>query len=44
MVILWSGVIKLGIVYNDMCAHEDLIPTSAAAGGDPDVGLLIPIV
>jgi arylsulfatase len=36
-VIRWPGVIKPGTVYNDMFAHEDLIPTFAAAGGDPDV-------
>src|SRR5262245_54237342 len=33
----WPGVIKPGTVYNDMFAHEDFIPTFAAAGGDPDV-------
>jgi arylsulfatase len=37
MVIRWPGVIKPGTVYNDIFAHEDLIPTLAAAGGDPDV-------
>jgi arylsulfatase A-like enzyme len=36
-VIRWPGVIKPGTVYNDMFAHEDFIPTFAAAGGDPDV-------
>jgi arylsulfatase len=35
--IRWPGVIKSGTVYNDMFAHEDFIPTFAAAGGDPDV-------
>ncbi|HEX2277875.1 MAG TPA: arylsulfatase [Candidatus Tectomicrobia bacterium] len=35
--IRWPGLIKPGTVYNDMFAHEDLIPTFAAAGGDPDV-------
>jgi arylsulfatase len=37
MAIRWPGVIKPGTVYNDMFAHEDLLPTFAAAGGDPDV-------
>jgi arylsulfatase A-like enzyme len=37
MAMRWPGVIKPGTVYNDMFAHEDLIPTFAAAGGDPDV-------
>jgi arylsulfatase len=37
MVMRWPGVIKPGTVYNDIFAHEDLIPTLAAAGGDPDV-------
>src|SRR4029453_11727029 len=36
-VIRWPGVIKPGTVYNDMFAHEDFIPTFAAAGSDPDV-------
>ena len=35
--IRWPGVIKPGTVYNDMFAHEDFIPTFAAAAGDPDV-------
>jgi arylsulfatase A-like enzyme len=37
MAIRWPGLIQPGTVYNDMFAHEDLIPTFAAAGGDPDV-------
>jgi len=37
MVIRWPGTIKAGTVYNDMCAHEDLIPTFAAAAGEPDL-------
>ena len=37
MVIRWPGVIKPGSVINDMCSHEDLIPTFAAAAGDADV-------
>ena len=37
MVIRWPGTIKAGTVYNEMCSHYDLIPTFAAAGGDPDI-------
>jgi len=37
MVIRWPGVIKPGTIINDMCAHEDLLPTFAAAAGEPDV-------
>ena len=36
-VIRWPGVIKPGSVINDMCAHEDLMVTFAAAADDPDV-------
>ena len=36
-VIRWSGVIKPSTVHNQMFAHEDFLPTFAAAGGDPDV-------
>src|SRR5262249_5214269 len=35
--IRWPGVIKPGTTYNDMFAHEDFIPTFAAAGGNPDI-------
>jgi arylsulfatase len=35
--IRWPGVIKPGQVVNDICAHEDLIPTFAAAAGEPDL-------
>jgi arylsulfatase len=35
--IRWPGVIKAGTVVNDMCAHEDFIPTFAAAAGEPDL-------
>ena len=35
--IKWPGVIKPGTVYNDMFAHEDLLPTFVAAGGNPNV-------
>jgi arylsulfatase A-like enzyme len=37
MCIRWPGVVKPGQVINDICAHEDLLPTFAAAAGDPDV-------
>jgi Sulfatase-modifying factor enzyme 1 len=33
----WPGAIQPGTVYNDMFSHYDVIPTFAAAGGDPDV-------
>ena len=29
--------IRPGTVYNDVFSHYDLIPTFAAAGGDPDI-------
>ena len=32
--IRWPGVIDPGRVVNDICAHEDFIPTFAAANGD----------
>jgi arylsulfatase A-like enzyme len=35
--IRWPGVIQPGSVVNDMCAHEDFIPTFAAAAGEPDI-------
>ena len=35
--IKWPGVIQPGTVVNDVCAHEDFIPTFAAANGDPDL-------
>jgi arylsulfatase len=37
MCIRWPGVIKPGAVINDLCAHEDLVPTFAAAAGEPDL-------
>src|SRR5262249_40388629 len=37
MCIRWPGVIKPGTIVNDICAHEDILPTLAAIGGDPDV-------
>jgi arylsulfatase len=36
-VIRWPGTIKPGTTYNEMFSHYDLIPTFAAAGGDPDI-------
>jgi len=35
--IRWPGVIKPGSVVNDLGAHEDFIPTFAAANGEPDL-------
>jgi arylsulfatase len=35
--IRWPGVIKPGTVYNDIFAHEDMLPTLLAAAGVPDV-------
>jgi arylsulfatase A-like enzyme len=36
-VIRWPGVIEPGQVINDICSHEDFLPTLAAAAGDSDV-------
>ena len=36
-VIRWPGVIKAGTIVNDICAHEDFIPTFAAAAGETDL-------
>ena len=33
-VIKWPGVIKPGIVINDITSHEDMLPTLVAAAGD----------
>jgi arylsulfatase A-like enzyme len=35
--IRWPGVIKPGTVINEICAHEDMIPTLLAAAGDANV-------
>jgi arylsulfatase len=35
--IRWPGVIQPGTIINDICAHEDMIPTLLAAAGDPTV-------
>ena len=32
--IRWPGVIKAGTIVNDVCAHEDFLPTFAAAAGE----------
>lgn len=37
MLIRWPGVIKPGSIYNDFFAHEDFLPTFAAAAGDTDI-------
>jgi arylsulfatase A-like enzyme len=36
-VIRWPGVIEPGTVYNDVFAHEDMLPTLLAAAGEPDI-------
>ena len=35
--IRWPGVIKPGTIYNDVFAHEDMLPTLLAAAGEPDI-------
>jgi arylsulfatase len=35
--IRWPGVIQPGTIINDVCSHEDFIPTFAAANGDTDL-------
>jgi len=35
--IRWPGVLKPGTIVNDLCAHEDFIPTFAAAAGEPQI-------
>jgi arylsulfatase len=35
--IRWPGVIEPGRIVNDLCAHEDFIPTLAAAAGETDL-------
>jgi arylsulfatase len=36
-VMRWPGVIKPGTIFNDVFAHEDMLPTLVAAAGDPVV-------
>jgi arylsulfatase len=33
----WPGVVKPGRVINDICSLQDMIPTFAAAAGEPDL-------
>ena len=35
--IRWPGVIEPGTIINDLCAHEDMLPTLLAAAGDTTV-------
>ena len=35
--IRWPGVVKPGTISNDFFAHEDFLPTFAAAAGNPDI-------
>jgi arylsulfatase A-like enzyme len=35
--IRWPGVIKPGTIFNQFFAHEDFLPTFAAAAGNPDI-------
>jgi len=35
--IRWPGVIKPGTVFNEIFSHTDMLPTLAAAAGDPDI-------
>jgi arylsulfatase A-like enzyme len=36
-VMRWPGVIEPGSIFNSPCAHEDMIPTFAAAAGEPNL-------
>jgi arylsulfatase len=36
--IRWPGMIQPGTVFNDVFAHEDMLPTLLAAAGESDVG------
>jgi arylsulfatase A-like enzyme len=35
--IRWPGKIKAGSVFNDVCSHQDWLPTFLAAAGDADI-------
>ncbi len=35
--IRWPGVIKPGTISNELFSHQDMLPTLAAAAGDPDI-------
>ncbi len=37
LVVKWPGVLKPGTIINDMIAHNDWMPTLAAAAGEPDI-------
>ncbi len=37
MLIRWPGVIKPGTIYNQIFAHEDLLPTFAAVAGNANI-------
>ncbi len=37
MLIRWPGVIQPNTIRNEIFAHEDILPTLAAAAGEPDV-------
>jgi arylsulfatase A-like enzyme len=36
-IIRWPGVLKPGIVSNDIFSHQDMLPTLLAAAGEPDI-------
>ena len=36
-VMRWPGVIPPGTINNDICSHYDLLPTFAAAAGEPEI-------
>jgi len=36
-VVRWPGVVKQGVVVNEVMSHEDWAPTFLAAAGDPDI-------
>ena len=36
-VVRWPGVLEPGTIVNEICAHEDLLPTFLAAAGEPDI-------
>ena len=36
LIVKWPGVIKPGMIYNEMIGHNDWMPTFAAAAGMPD--------
>jgi arylsulfatase A-like enzyme len=36
-IIRWPGVVKPGVVINEIGSHEDMLPTLLAAAGNPDI-------